>query len=88
MRTSLIEIQQTEQYLRADMEQCDRGVFEARMLVDEGLRDRVRWQQKVYKLLRLYRRTRLKQEIHNVEQQIFTNPEYVGFARHIEALFK
>lgn len=88
MRTSLVEIQNAEQFLKGKMEAGDAAVFEVRTLVDEAMRNKVRWQQKVYKLLRLYHLRVLKQDIKVVEQQLFTNPEHAGFARRMELLFK
>ena len=63
-------------------------LFEAELILDEGLADKVIWQQKTYDLIKQYGRKQLKAEIETVHQQLFTQPEHSSFSLKIRQLFK
>jgi hypothetical protein len=88
MRTSLIELQQTEQYLQGAMGAGDRLVFEARLLTNPILKMNMRFQQQAYKLLRLFHLKEVKREVAEVQQQLFTADEHAAFRREVQSLFK
>ncbi len=88
MRTSLIELQQTEQYLQGAMGAGDRLVFEARLLTNPTLKMNMRFQQQAYKLLRLFHLKEVKREVAEVQQQLFTSDEHAAFRREVQSLFK
>ncbi|MBS1532988.1 MAG: hypothetical protein JSU01_21995 [Bacteroidetes bacterium] len=87
MRTSLIETEQIETHLLRRSEPGDALVFEARLLLEPELRDKMHWQQKTYNIVKQYGRQQLKQEIERVHQQLFSKPEHTGFRRKIMRLF-
>jgi len=87
MRTSLIETEQIEAHLLRLSEPGDALVFEARLLLEPGLRDKMHWQQKTYTIIKQYGRQQLRQEIGAVHQQLFSNPEHAGFGQKIMRLF-
>jgi hypothetical protein len=89
MRTSLIEIQETEQYIQGNMDTGDRLVFEARMLTNPMLEANTRLQRQAYKLLlRLFHIKKVKQEITAVQQHVFTSQVHESFRQQIQSLFK
>ena len=87
MRTSLIETEQIEAYLMHRSEPGDALVFEARLLLDAELREKTQWQQEAYRMVKLYGRDQLKQEIEAVHQKLFTQPEHLSFSQKIRRLF-
>jgi hypothetical protein len=87
MRTSLIDIQQIDDYLLKYTGEADRGLFEARLILQPALREHMAWQQKTYAIIRQYSRRQLKAEIESVHEQLFNEPEYISFRQKILALF-
>ncbi|MBK8505682.1 MAG: hypothetical protein IPL46_27905 [Saprospiraceae bacterium] len=53
-----------------------------------GLRDEMHLQKKVYDLLKMHHRQKLKRELYEVSRQIFHNPEYKTFQQEIDQIFK
>jgi hypothetical protein len=87
MRTSLIETEQIEAHLLRPSNGGDALVFEARMLLDPELQDKVLWQQKAYHIVKLYGRDQLKQEIELVHQKLFREEQHQSFRQKIMRLF-
>ena len=87
MRTSLIETEQIEAHLLRLSEPGDALVFEARLMLEPELRDKMHWQQKTYNIIKQYSRQQLKQEIDAVHRQLFNRPEHAGFRQKIMRLF-
>jgi hypothetical protein len=87
MRTSLIETQQIEAHLMGRSDPGDALVFEARLLLQAELREKLQWQQQTYKLIKKYGRDQLKKEIEAVHQQLFTQPQHRSFSQKIRQLF-
>jgi hypothetical protein len=87
MRTSLIETEQIEAHLMRRSEPGDQLVFEARLLLESELHEKVQWQQEAYRMVRLYGRDQLKQEIEAVHQKLFTQKEHTSFSQKIRRLF-
>ena len=87
MPTSWNNTLQIEQYLHNKMGNGDALVFEARLLLNPELTEKVQWQQKTYALIQSYSRSQLKQEIELVHQEIFTHAKHQRFSDKIRALF-
>ncbi|HTD39686.1 MAG TPA: hypothetical protein VK671_03630 [Mucilaginibacter sp.] len=87
MRTSLIETEQIETHLMRQAEPGDALVFEARLLLEPEFREKMQWQQETYRMVTLYGRDQLKQEIEAVHQKLFTQPEHLSFSQKIRRLF-
>ena len=87
MRTSLIEAEQIEAYLLRRSEPGDALVFDAKILLDAELKDKVLWQQKAYQMVTLYGRDQLKQEIESVHQKLFKDEQHQSFRQKIMRLF-
>ena len=88
MRTSLTDIQQTEQYLQGKMDNGDALVFEARLLTSPLLKANMRFQQQAYNLLRLFHLKKVRQDIAAAQHHIFNSPEQEVFRKQIHSLFK
>jgi hypothetical protein len=87
MRTSLLETEQIETHLLRLSEPGDALVFEARLLLEPGLNDKMMWQQKTYTIIRQYGREQLKGEIEAVHRQLFNDGAHQSFRRKIMRLF-
>jgi hypothetical protein len=87
MRTSLNEIQQIDDYLFKYAGEADVLLFEARLILEPALKEKMKWQQQVYVLITQYSRRQLKAEIEAVHQKIFTAPEHRSFRQQIRAIF-
>ena len=87
MRTSLNEIKAIEQHLLQEVPSEDSLLFEAHIILDPELKEKVQWQQKVYQLVRDYGRQQLRTEIEAVHQQLFTQPKHKGFRQKVLSLF-
>jgi len=87
MRTSLIETEQIEAYLLMSADPGDSLVFEAKLLLDDSLPEKVQWQQKAYEMIRLYSREQLKLDMESAHQKLFSQPEHAGFRQKIKRLF-
>ena len=88
MPTSWNDTAQIEKYLSKKCNNGDALLFEARLILQPDLADKLEWQQKTYTLIKNYSRTHLKQEIELVQQQLFTQIEHTSFSQKIKALFK
>ena len=84
MRTSLNETKQIDDYL---FHSVDVHLFEAKLILQPALREKLQWQQRAYELVNMYGRQQLKAEIEAVHQKLFSEPEHRGFCRTIRAFF-
>jgi len=85
--TSWNETEQIEAHLTGRLDTGDSLVFEARMLLEPELGDKVLWQQKTYNIIQNYSRRQLKKEIEAVHQKLFTQPQHISFNQKIRRLF-
>jgi hypothetical protein len=87
MRTSLIETEQIEAHLLRLSDPGDSLVFEATLLLDAELKEKLTWQEKTYNMVRIYGRDQLRKEIESVHQKLFTQPVHTSFSQKIRGLF-
>jgi hypothetical protein len=87
MRTSLIETEQIEAHLMQLSNPGDALVFEAKLLLQPELREKLQWQQETYRLIKIYGRDQIKKEIEAVHQQLFTQSQHKSFSQKIRQLF-
>lgn len=87
MRTSLNDIKQAEDFLSGELKPQDSVLMRARLLIDPVLRMNLAIQQKVYALVKLYGRRKLKEEIEDVHTKIFQDPGRVAYREKITQLF-
>ncbi|MDB5030335.1 hypothetical protein [Mucilaginibacter sp.] len=87
MMTSWNETRQIEAHLFDIADTGSMLVFEARLMLDNNLADKVIWQQKAYDTIQQYGRRQLKKEIETIHQKLFTQPEHLSFSQKIRRLF-
>ena len=87
MRASLIETEQIEAHLLHLAEPGDALVFEARLLLDAELLEKMQWQHEAYRMVKLYGRDQLKREIEAAHQKLFTQAQHFSFSQKIKRLF-
>jgi hypothetical protein len=84
MKTFMNETHEIEVYLSGQAN----PVLEARLLLDKNLQQKVQAQQKTYLLVQEYGRKKLRTEIEQVHQQLFTQNEYLSFRKKILEFFR
>jgi hypothetical protein len=82
------ETQQLEHYVEGTLTTDERLFMEARLIVDAALQDKLGWQEKAYALIRAYGRKKLKAEIEQVQNRLFTEKKFQGFRKRIQTIFK
>ena len=88
MRTSLNEIQKIERYLQKKLNPGESLLFEARILTNPILRLQATLQRKVYALVKLHHHKKLKDELEEIHQNLFSDPDKKEFQKTIFQLFK
>lgn len=87
MKTSWNEMQRIEDHLLAVSDGGERAVFNARLLVDPELGESLRWQQATYTVVHEYGRRKLREEIAQVAQQLFSARQHEPFRQKILRIF-
>jgi hypothetical protein len=88
MKTSSNNTRTIERYLLGKMDPPSRFLFEARLLVDPGLRMDLQAQKEAYALIKMYHRKKLKEEVESIHQQLFRDLDKAVFKQQIVQLFK
>jgi hypothetical protein len=87
MTTSWNETKQIEAHLLGTANTGYALLFEAKLMLDNDLADKLIWQQKAYTTIQQFGRRQLKKEIEQVHQQLFTHTAHISFADKIRRLF-
>ena len=87
MKTSWNETWQIDGHVSGTMETGDALVFEAKLLIDPELSEKVLWQRKTHSIIKQFGRRQLKNEIEAIHQKLFTSPEHRSFSQKIRRLF-
>ncbi len=87
MRTSLNNIKEAENFISEKLDPAESVLFNAKMVLDPLLRFNVAAQQKVYSLIRLYGRKKIKSEVEAVHAKIFSDPQNILLQKKIDQLF-
>jgi hypothetical protein len=88
MRTSLNEIKLIDGHIFNQGPHEDTLLFDAMLLLDASLPEKIMWQKKAHIMVQQYGRRKLKAEIEAVHQQLFSEPTHNSFRRRIMGLFK
>jgi hypothetical protein len=88
MRTSLNEIKEIDDHLFQSAPSADAFLFEAKMMLDKSMCDKVRQQQEAHLMIQQYGRKKLVAEIAAVHRQLFRDTRPHSFAGKILHLFK
>ena len=62
-------------------------LFDAFLILDPGLPDKILWQKNVHKAVLQYSRKKLKTEIESVHQKLFSEPVHQSFRQRILGMF-
>jgi hypothetical protein len=87
MKTSLNELRLIEDYLLSGNEDGESCLFEAKLILQPGLKEQVYWQNRTYQIVRDYGRKQLKTEIEKIHQTLFDTNEHEPFRQRIMRLF-
>ncbi len=82
------ESQQLEHYLQSRLTAEDRLLMDARLIIDKGLQDKLQWQKKTYALIQAYGRKKLREEIEQLQERMFTEKRFQFFQLKIKNIFK
>ena len=87
MRTSLIELEQIENYILGNLGTGEKLLMDSRSLFDSELREKIAWQQNTYTLIRQLGRQKFRNELENINKKLFTSPDHQSFAKKILGYF-
>jgi hypothetical protein len=87
MRTSLTEIRDIELYLLDELHPQDALVFEARILTNPDLKTNVGLQRKLYELLKIFQRKRIKADVLAIHSKLFLTSEKKSFQDRVRRIF-
>ncbi len=88
MTTSQNNTRLIEKYLNGRLSPADRFLFESRLIIDPVLKRDLFFQEKTLRLIKMYHREKLKEELESLHQQMFNNPDKINFRQSIYQLFK
>ncbi len=92
MRTSLIEIQKIEGFILGTLPAEEAILLESKMILDIEFKRNVEIQQAVMNVVQTYGKNqssvKLKKEIQQVEQKVFSNRKYKSWKNRIFQFFK
>ena len=77
-----------EKYIYRMLSPVDKLIFEAKLIISPELRRDLYYQKKTYKLIKMYHRQKLKEEMEILHQSIFNDPEKLNFRQSIYQIFK
>jgi len=86
MRKQLHEIQEIDQYLLQAMPAADQLVFQARILTDSTLQEKVRHQQEAHHLIRQIGREAKREQLAALHARLWETDE--AFRTEISSIFK
>ena len=87
MRTSLNNILKTEQYLTGQLAPEDQLLYDARLIVDQDLKEQTQWQQHTYEVIRAYGRMQIRKQLEQMHDKLMTEPQHAGFRNKIRKIF-
>ena len=87
MRTSLIETAQIDQLVQKKGDLGKRLLLEAKMQVNDELSEKVSFQVMAYEIIHEYGRRKLRNEIAQIDKQLFTKRKHLSFRNEILSYF-
>jgi len=83
----LNEIRDIDEYLSDKLDVPSKLLFEARILVDPSLKTQVRLQERIYAIVKLSGRRKIRNEAERIHRQLFSDPSRVAFQQDVLQLF-
>lgn len=87
MKISWNETQQIEAFINGTANPVNTVLFEAKLILDDELANKLKWQKRAYQLVKQYGRQKLREEIEIVHQHLFTGHQHQTFSQKIRLLF-
>jgi hypothetical protein len=87
MKTSLNELALIEEFLLDSPGNEEKLLMQARLILQPGLKESLYLQKKTYELANIYGREKLRKEITQVHQQLFTDLRHRTFRERIVQFF-
>jgi hypothetical protein len=87
MRTSLNEIKDIERYLEKDFAPEESLLFEAKLLTQPGLHLHTQLQRRIVSLVKIFHRKKMKQDLEQIHQRLFTDPSRQPFQQIVQQYF-
>lgn len=87
MRTLLNEVAAIENYLLNKNVPDEQLLFEAKLIIDPQLQEKVTAQRQTYQLVKQYGRKQLKAELEAVYKKLNTEPAHQSFMKKINRIF-
>ncbi len=88
MRISLRKLAQIERFLTGKYPPKEQQQLQTRLHQDPAWAEQVADQQQAYQIICLYGRQKLKAEIQQVDNQLFSNPKHAAFQQRMRDLFQ
>ncbi|WP_418499232.1 hypothetical protein [Flagellimonas sp.] len=88
MMTSRNNTRVIDHYLHGEPSFADKLLFEARLAVDPVLKSDFHFQKKTHRLLKMYHREKLREELEALHRELFNDPDKIRFRQSISQLFK
>ncbi|MGN6567181.1 MAG: hypothetical protein ACTHJ0_04475 [Flavipsychrobacter sp.] len=85
MRSTLLEAQQIDEYLLGKLPAEERGLFEARMIINTELKDKVRKQGIAHSIIKWFGREEQRRKFEILYNQLTAD---ISFRSEIEKIFK
>lgn len=85
MRSTLLEVQQIDQYLLGKMPAEGSALFQARMIISSELKDNVRKQRIVHSIIKWFGREEQRRRLETIYSHLTTD---ISFKSEIEKIFK
>lgn len=82
------ETQQIDRYIQGTMKPEEKLWMDASCMMDETLYDKVRWQRMTYVVIQHYGRQKLKEEIDQIQQRLFSETRFSQFRNKLKTIFK
>jgi hypothetical protein len=83
MRKQLHEVATIEEYVFKGMTAPDRFLFEAKMIIDPELQEKVKLQEKVYAMIRWFGRKKRKEQLEQHFNNVMRDPKFATTTRSI-----
>ena len=83
MRSELNEVYLIDQYLLGRLSKEDEQVFEANLLLDEAIAEKLEAQRTAHRLIRSYARKEERRQLEEIYQLLLKEPDFVNQLRII-----
>lgn len=87
MKTSSTDTELLEKFLRGELSAAEKLWVQARLLTEPELKQELDLHRKIHRLIVLYRRRKLMDQVEEIHREIFNAPGQLKFKLKIQRLF-